>query len=279
MGATRSMPGAPLLSRIVIFPIKALDGVQVGQASIRSGGGLAGDREFAIFDTAGRVLNGKRDARVHSLRASYDLAARVISLGGEGSMPCHFHLDGDRARLEAWLADYFGLTVTLRHDSHRGFPDDPMYFGPTLVCTETLAEVASWFPGLDVDSVRRRFRANLEMSGGVLPFWEDRLIAEGDSAVAFTIGDVRLEGTEPWPRCAVPTRDPRTGGADPAFQKAFAERRRATLPPWAPRTRFDHYYRLCVGTRVPTSEAGKVLRVGDSITFGTLDPDIQGLYC
>lgn len=152
----------------------------------------------------------------------------------------------------------------LRHDDRRGFPDDPTYFGPTIACTETLAEVTTWFPGLDLDSVRRRFRANLEV-GGALPFWEDRLVAVGERLTAFSIGDVRLEGMEPWPRCAVPTRDPRTGTADPTFQKVFAERRCATLPAWAPRSRFDHFYRLCTGTRVPSSEAGKVLRVGDAV--------------
>ncbi|MGH2406239.1 MAG: MOSC domain-containing protein [bacterium] len=182
---------APTLSRIVVYPIKALDGVEVGEASMRSGGGLAGDRELAIFDATGRVVNGKRDARVHSLRASYALAARALSLGVDGLRSSQFHLDGDRARLEAWLAEYFGFAVTLRHDDHRGFPDDPMYFGPTVVCTETLAEVASWFPGLELDAVRQRFRANLELSGAV-PFWEDRLIGE-DSPVPFTIGDVRLD--------------------------------------------------------------------------------------
>lgn len=258
------MPASPTLSRIVIFPIKALDGVEVAEASIRSGGGLSGDRELAIFDAGGRIVNGKRDARVHVLRASFDLAARVLSLGIDGSTPREFHLDTGRVGLEAWLSQYFGFAVNLRHDDRRGFPDDPMYFGPTIAATESLAEVATWFPGLELDSVRRRFRANLEFSGGV-PFWEDRLIADGEP-IAFTIGDVRLEGVEPWPRCAVPTRDPRTGIADPTFQKAFAERRRATLPPWAPRSHFDHFYRLCTGTRVPSSEAGKVLRIGDSIS-------------
>lgn len=261
--AQASATSPPILSRIIFFPIKALDGLEVGEISIRSGGGLAGDRELAIFDTSGRVVNGKRDARVHSLRASYDLGARTVSLAAAGSAPQEFHLDDDRARLEAWLAGYFGFAVCLRQDAHRGFPDDRMYFGPTLVSTETLAAVAAWFPGLNTNEVRRRFRANLELDGAT-PFWEDRLIAE-DGPVPFRIGDVRFEGTVPWPRCVVPTRDPQTGAADPTFQKSFAARRRATLPAWAPASRFDHFYRLCTGTRVPASEAGRVLRVGDSV--------------
>ena len=260
------MANSPTLTRIVIFPIKALDGVEVATASIRSSGGLSGDRELAIFDAGGRIVNGKRDARVHALRASYDLAARVISLGTNGSTPREFHLDTGRLGLEAWLSEYFGSAVRVWHDDRRGFADDRIYFGPTIACTETLAEVATWFHGLELDSVRRRFRANLEV-GGAVPFWEDRLVGDGDRPIAFTIGDVQLEGVEPWPRCTVPTRDPLTGTADPTFQKVFAERRRATLPAWAPRPRFDHFYRLCTGTRVPSSEAGKILRIDDRISI------------
>jgi hypothetical protein len=45
----------------------------------------------------------------------------------------------------------------------------------------------------------------------------------------------------------------------------FAEKRREALPAWAEPGRFDHYYRLAVNTRIPESEAGKVLKIGDSV--------------
>jgi uncharacterized protein YcbX len=257
----------PSLSRIVLYPIKALDGVPVCTARIRAGGGLEGDRELAMVDDTGRMVNGKRHQRVHRLRASYDLPRRTVGLAVEGARAAEsFHLDRERDRLAVWLSEYFGFAVRLRHDAVRGFPDDSLYFGPTVVCTETLAEVASWFPGLDLDQGRRRFRANLEVAAGA-PFWEDRLVADGDAAVPFRVGEVHFEGLEPWPRCAVPTRDPSTGQADPLFQKTFAARRRASLPAWAPGSRFDHSYRLAVGTRVAASEAGKTVRVGDEVSL------------
>lgn len=258
----------PALVRIVLFPIKALDGVAVAQARIRPAGGLEGDREFAMVDEQDRPVNGKRHAAVHRLRAVYDLARRTVTLGVHGEREtAAFHLDRERDRLAAWLTGYFGFGVRLRHDPVRGFPDDPVYLGPTVVCAETLAVVASWFPGLRVEDARRRFRTNLELAGAD-PFWEDRLVAEDGSPVPFCIGTVRLEGVEPWPRCAVPTRDPDTGLADALFQKVFAERRRAALPAWAPAARFDHFYRLGVGTRVPATEAGKVVRIGDAVAPG-----------
>lgn len=256
--------GMPRLARIVIYPIKALDGVVVPSARIRPAGGLEGDRELAIVDAGGRMVNGKRDDRVHRLRAAYDLGARTVTLRPEGAAGSQtFHLDRERDRLAAWLSDYFGAAVHLRHDAERGFPDDHTYWGPTLVSTATLDTVASWFPTLDRDNVRARFRPNLEVED-TEPFWEDGLLTDGPPRI-FTVGPVRLEAVAPWPRCAVPSRDPHTGEPIPFFQQVFAARRAAALPAWAPRARFDHTYRLCVGTRVPASEVGKVLRVGDAI--------------
>jgi len=49
------------------------------------------------------------------------------------------------------------------------------------------------------------------------------------------------------------------------FQKRFSELRRANLPAWSPKGRFDHFYRLATNTRVAPSESGKILRVGDSL--------------
>lgn len=69
----------------------------------------------------------------------------------------------------------------------------------------------------------------------------------------------------PCARCAVPSRDPLTGDAFNTFQVQFAEARRAHLPPWAPAARFDHFYRICVNTRIPATETGKILRAGDPL--------------
>jgi uncharacterized protein YcbX len=41
------------------------------------------------------------------------------------------------------------------------------------------------------------------------------------------------------------------------------EKRAATLPDWAARERFNHYYRLAVNTRIGVSETGKMISVND----------------
>jgi len=254
----------PHLASITIYPIKSLDGVVLPEAVLTAGGALTHDRAFCLVDGDGKKINGKRTAKVHQVRATFNLAAETVALqapGGESLQT--FHLHRDRAGLQEWFSRHFGFPVFLRHDTHTGFPDDPYWKGPTVVGRQTLSEVASWFPGLTVDDARRRFRANLEIADAP-PFWEDRLYAEEGSVVRFGIGAVTLEGITPWPRCAVPSRDPVTGEEDAGFQRRFAQRRQATMPAWATQSRFDHFYRLCVGTRA-RGQAGRTLRVGDNI--------------
>ena len=249
----------PHLAGITLYPLKSLGPLAVPEAAVLSSGALRHDREFAVFDADGKFVNGKRSPLVHSLRAVFDPATGALVLGQE-----RFHWPDDQAAINARLSEHFGRDVTLRQNAEGGFPDDRNAPGPTVISTATLAEVASWFPGLSLESARVRFRANLEI-GGVPPFWEDRLFGEPDTTVPFQIGGVRFHGVNPCQRCAVPPRDPETGEVLPDFSQVFRAKREETLPPWAVRARFNHFYRLAVNTRVPESEAGKTLHVGDEI--------------
>jgi uncharacterized protein len=250
-----------------VFPIKSLDGIAVAAAKLTTRGGFQNDRRFALVDAAGEIVNGKRDVRVHALRVDYDAAVREATFTDAASRLRHtFRLASDNAELAAWLGTALGRPLRLACDDDGGFPDDPLAPGPTIVSTATLATVASWFPGLDVNAVRRRLRTNIEVDG-VPPFWEDALYGEAGEGVKFRIGDAAFEGTNPCQRCVVPSRDPETGEALAAFAKRVAEKRAATLPPWADRTRFNHYYRLAVNTRAVPLQAGRVVRVGDPVAL------------
>jgi uncharacterized protein YcbX len=253
----------PSLARILIYPIKSLDPIEVSEATVLPGGALEHDRRFALFDREGRLVNGKRTPAIHRLRPQFDLAAGTVELHA-GQAPRTFHLDADRAALEAWLSDHLGTAVSLRENRSAGFPDDTECPGPTIVSTATLREVARWFPGMAVDEARLRFRANLEIDD-VDPFWEDRLYRDEGQTVSFRIGSVSFLGTNPCQRCVVPTRSPTTGERTVDFMSLLEERRYETLPHWATRSRFDHFYRLAVNTR-PASGTGGVIRVGDEVT-------------
>jgi uncharacterized protein YcbX len=263
-----SSPVSPRLANIRLHPIKALDPVHLKEARIGPGGGLELDRVWALYSADGQWVNGKRTAAVHLIRAVYppDLTAVTLSVPGDRrgvpTSTCAF--PGDTAGAGEWFSAYFEQPITIRH-SLEGFPDDSIANGPTIVSAASLDAVSTWFPGLTAGDVRLRFRTTLEIDG-VPAFWEDQLFGEEErSVVRFRIGEVNFEGSNPCARCAVPPRNPHTGGDITGFQKRFSELRRASLPAWSPQGRFDHFYRLTTNTRVAPGESGKILRVGDAL--------------
>jgi len=259
----------PRLSRITLYPVKALPGVEVSHCAFTRNGALAHDREYALFDSGG-YINGKRRPEVHTLDASCKVIGASVQVHlrtahGEETFDLDPHAGSasDHERLQARLAEHFRGPVRIGRQTEGGFPDDPDSPGPTVISAASLAEVAAWFPALGGD-IRHRFRANLEFDD-CPAFWEDRLYGAEGEPVAFRIGEATLLGINPCRRCVVPSRDPSTGEAASGFQRTFVERRRATLPAWAERSRFDMYYRLAVNTRASGDLSGSTICVGDAV--------------
>jgi uncharacterized protein YcbX len=271
---------SPRLTGIRLHPIKSLDPVAVTEARIGPGGGLEHDRAWALFSVDGRWVRGKRTAAIHLIRATYapDLSSVTLAVPGDrrGIPARTFPFPGGAEDAAEWFSVYFEQQILVRH-APEGFPDDTIANGPTIISTASLKAVTGWFPGLTLDSARQRFRTSLEIdsdaaanaasANGHLPaFWEDQLYGEDErSVVRFRIGEVNFEGSNPCARCPVPGRDPHTAEEVIGFQNRFSDLRRETLPPWAPATRFDHFYRLAVNTRVAPTETGKLLRLGDPL--------------
>ena len=253
------------LERLTVYPVKGFDGVDRAAARIVDGGTLAHDREFALFDGDGDVVNGKRTDQVHDVATDYDPETGRLSVSAPGHGAATFDVDdaSGRQRAAAWFGSVFGLDLSLDRDADLGFVDR-RELGPSVVSTATVETVASWFDGVTVESVRRRLRANVEV-GGVPAFWEDRFV--GDDAPAFRVGDVRFEGGTPCGRCVVPERDPDTGDPTPGFRERFVERREATFPDFADRSAFDHCYTVMLIASVPTAERGGTVRVGDEVAL------------
>lgn len=261
----------PRLSRIVIYPVKALPGVDVNYATITARGALVHDREYALMGKDSMFINGKVKPAIHQLDVSCaivgDDVAVTIRSGADSETFALGDLETHRTNLgalEARLTHFFNEPVHIERDVNGGFPDDPASPGPTVVSETSLASVASWYPELTIHDMSRRFRANLELSE-CPAFWEDRLYGNPGEAVEFQIGNVRLLGTNPCRRCVVPTRDALTGTELPRFQRTFVEQRKKTLPAWANRAQFDFYYRFATNTRPADGNEGKVIRVGDVV--------------
>ena len=141
------------------------------------GGGLALDRVWALCSEDGRFINGKSTAAIHLIRAVFAPNVSSVTLSAAGDRrdiaPQTFAFPGDFAVAGEWFSRFFERNVVVRYAAE-GFPDDTVRNGPTVVSTATLQAVSDWFPGIDLEESRRRFRTSLEI-GGVSAFWEDRL--------------------------------------------------------------------------------------------------------
>lgn len=266
---------SPRLINIRLHPIKSLDPISVTEARIGPAGGLEFDRAWALYTADNRWINGKRTPAMLRIRAAFapDLSHVTLSAPEDDRdlSPVQVPFPEVTDTAAQWFSAYFQQPVFVRQ-SQNGFPDDPIANGPTIISTSTLETVCRWFPSISLNEARRRFRTTLEIgsdagAGEELPaFWEDRLFGPTNTyPIRFRIGEVNFEGSNPCARCSVPSRDSRSGSITPDFQRHFTDMRREHLPAWAIPEHFDHYYRLAVNTRTALSEAGKTLRVGDSL--------------
>ncbi len=233
----------------------------VENARVTSGGSLVLDRQWAITDRQGQLVNGKKYPKIHQIRAQFDVAAGIVELIAPDQPAGQFQLTPGNTALTNWLSNYFGFATQLIENTDIGFPDDTKSPGPTIISTATLESIANWYPdlpNLEVAEVRRRLRTNIELTG-YGSFEEDRLFDQE----SFQLGSVKILGINPCQRCIVPTRDSFTGVADRQFQKIFSQQRSATLPAWTKLSLFNHFYRVAVNTKIPATEAGKVLQAGD----------------
>ncbi|MFP4097074.1 MAG: MOSC domain-containing protein [Cyclobacteriaceae bacterium] len=254
----------PYIHKITIYPIKSLDGVDVKQSTITEAGSLYLDRAFALYNQAGRTVNAKKYPDLQSVRCHYELEQMSVMLQVNG-LEQSFHLLEEQEEIAAFFSDYLHEEIHLKENLTTGFPDDDENSGPTTVSTRTYEELQQWFPGLGLDNLRLRFRANIELGDCPVPFWEDRLFAHPGVNRRFRLGEVEMIGRQACARCSVPARNPLTGVADQSFMKEFVDKRQQSLPSFASEAQFDHFYRLCVNTIIPASEAAKVLKVSDQV--------------
>jgi uncharacterized protein YcbX len=227
------MPSMPTLDRITVYPVKSLDGMEVVESCVLESGALEHDRRWRLVDMDGRVINAKRSALLHAIRAEFALDERLVTLWidpaaiaaralpaadldrlrGLAGFPAGGHAGGEHAGGRAvresfhlvpgqggpceWLSEAFGEGVLLQERVTGGFPDDRDAAGPTLVATSSLVEVARWF-GFDLTESRRRFRANLEI-GGCDAFWEDSLASPARPGLQPSLLELSADGLSSLP--------------------------------------------------------------------------------
>ncbi len=253
------------VASIHIYPVKSLDGIAVSQATILASGALEGDRSLAICDQAGELVNSKRNSGVDFLHLSFDIKQRIACLKiKDTEQEFFFHVDRERPGIECWLSSYFGFPVKLIENLLTGFPDDTAAPGPTIISTETIAEVASWFPRVCVNEMRHRLRANIEI-GDVPAFWEDQLFGAANEVVRFKIGTVIFEAINPGQPCIRSTRNYAATEAYSNIKNVLAAKQKEIMPDLVKIGRLNNFSRLIVNTRVPHQAAGQIVHIGDEV--------------
>jgi uncharacterized protein YcbX len=247
----------------------------VESVSINDAGTFESDREYALldpdedtviedrFDSVGKTFNGKEIDHTHEVKSKFDPETDLLTLTMRNTGETDtFDLTTERKEASEWFSGFVGEPVKLRHRKPPSFIDRPK-LGPSVISTGTLEEVASWFDEMTVEGARIRLRPNIEI-GGVPAFWEDRFL--GDDPAGFEIRETRFEGAEACARCVVPSRNPDTGEPIEDFEQRFAEYREETLPDWAPREAFEHFFTIMLITKVPDLYYGDTVSVGDEVS-------------
>jgi hypothetical protein len=276
-------PDMATISNVSVYPIKGLRPEEPDAVEVAESGSLRYDRKYALFSEDDEYVNGRRNPEIQRVRSSFDLEEGAVTLWTDADDDrARFVLDDETERVEAWFSDFFDEPVRLEkantnYTDNAGALSRKMITttGPSIVSKATLETVASWFPDLidGPEEMRRRARPNIVVDG-VEPFWEDRLYADEDHLVTFEIDDVSMQGLRPLPRCSVPAQSPDSGELLKTFVKEFTRKRKETFPPWGDPTLLGAHdeldagdYYLAVVTRIPTSEWGKRISVGDSVAI------------
>ncbi len=250
--------------QLIVYPIKALDGVAVQQARVLPGGALEEDRRFALFDSHGRFINGKRVPHIVRLRATYSDDLCLVHLHSElDGISGSFDLVQDALELTQFLRNFLGQEVHLVERKEGGFPDDTEASGPTIVSYASLERVAEWFAPLTAEQVCQRVRPNVILDNCV-PFWEDSLAQT--AGTRFQIGSVSFEAMRICRRCIVPSLQPGTAERWPGFERRFMEQRWTERPQWSPLTGLQDSYRFAINTR---GLATGVIHVGDPVCIAS----------
>ena len=125
--------------QIRIFPLKSCDGFAQEKARVLPSSALQYDRQFALIDSSGSLINAKIHPRIHQLNLQVDPIHRRFQVAErDGRREIQGSLDDDGRILSDWLSDFFSLDVSIIENGATGFPDDLDAAGPTIVSTATL---------------------------------------------------------------------------------------------------------------------------------------------
>ncbi len=249
------------VTRIRLYPVKSLAGVDVRSASVRQWG-LEGDRRWGVVDANGTPVTARERNGMLALRVEPLADGGVLLHDGGGGIagtgagePLRVDPPTDAAPIpvghsrqgtalpagdeaDEWLSARLGAPVRLVwqpdplarviSERHGGLPREGLSLadaGPLLLTTEaSLAQLDAWTPGDVAPLDMVRFRPNVVVDGDE-PFAED-----GWPFVE--LGTVRYRVTEICDRCVMTTIDPVTVARGKEPIRTLAKHRRWEGATW-----------------------------------------------
>ncbi|MFI8962519.1 MOSC domain-containing protein [Streptomyces sp. NPDC053493] len=270
----------PVLHSVHVHPVKALRGFAPAEAEVQPWG-LAGDRRWAVVDTAGKVVTQRQHARL-ALASAAPLPDGGVTLTAPGREPLTVEVprlsapDGTipvdvfgavvqsvpaGTAADAWFTAYLDSQVRFVHmdDPARRRPVDPDYALPG----ETVS-FADGYPLLltttsSLDALNSLIAQGDHADEGPLPMnrFRPNVVVEGTAPWAeddwrrLSIGDVAFRVARTCGRCVVTTTDQLSG-----------ERGKEPLRTLARHRKQDS--RLIFGQNLVPEHPG-VIRVGDPV--------------
>ena len=272
------------LSGLYCYPVKSCRGVALEEATLDRRG-IVHDREFMIVDDADRFLTQRVTPALGRVKTALGKDALRLRADGAGEIRVPWRA-ANRARRQvvvwrdtvtaddagdeaaAWLSRVIGQPcrlVAIGEDSQRDVPAAripetyraasggpvPVAFCdafPLLVISqESLNDLNRRVGGEPVLSMER-FRPNLVVAGGGVPYAEDEWRT-------YRVGAVRMFSAGACQRCPVPTIDPETLARGPEPLRTLAGYRRVAVGG------------VIFGQNVIHAQPGARLRIGDEVVL------------
>lgn len=226
------------------FALRSVLAVEVSRT------GIVGNREFFLVDIDERLYSVPKDPVFLGYWTSYDPDTGVFSLGRGTTTVCSAvvrHAGGvrpfefDDRMVDGWwapgpwdevLSHVAGRDLRLAHCAEPGGGHD--VHPVTVQSTASLAALGSELDGRPVDG--RRFRLNLTLDVGDVPFVEDTWA--GDVLV---VGACRLRLRSGIPRCLAVEHRPDDGDRGLLMQRRIRELRGPMVSDWGPGVLFGMY--------------------------------------
>jgi uncharacterized protein YcbX len=284
---------SPVVSGLFVYPIKSCRAVALDTAVVTPLG-PQGDRTWQVVTDDGREINQRKHPVLATVQPELrpdgglcitapGMAALDVGAPGDASTTTRSHFGtavpawDAGASAAAWFSELVGLPlrlVAMVDATGWRLPGELDMFQQSAAFTDAAPALVTCEASLNwlrersaEDFGMERFRPNIVVSG-TEPWAED-------AWATFTVGEAELRTGLPWPRCAIPQVDQRTGERCSEPAKVLRSHRWCTSAPALSATlRAVVEGNALFGFGCAIGPVGAAVRLGDAVTVHTTAPPV-----